>query len=105
MSQVLVEKQETSNHSLILMETEGQSGQSRKYATLRYQNWRRYSKESLLATLQRENLDYNRGATVQQICDKLDKILGKAVDELTPMEERKVRINRTILSHIQTKKR
>ncbi len=103
--QVLVEKQETSDHSLILVEAEGTSSQSRKYTTLKYQNWIKYSKESLLAALQRESLGYNQGATAQQICDKLDKILGKAVDELTPTEERKIRINGTIPSHIQIKKR
>ncbi len=55
--------------------------------------------------LRRESLGYNQGATAQQICDKLDKILRKAVDELTPTEERKIRINGTIPSHIQIKKR
>ena len=104
-SRVLIEKQETSDHSLILVETEGQLGNSKKYTTLKYQNWRHYSKENLLATLRRENLDYDLGATSQQICDKLDNLLGKAVDKLTPTEERKVRVNGTIPSHIQTKKR
>lgn len=104
-NQVLIEKQETSDHSLILIETEGQLRHNKKYNTLMYQNWRRYSKESLLETLQRENLDVVQEATAQQICDKLDKLLGKAVDKLTPTEERKIRINGTIPLHIQTKKR
>ena len=104
-NRVLIDKQETSDHSLILIETEGKLRHNKKYNTLMYQNWRRYSKESLLETLRRENLDVVQEATAQQICDKLDKLLGKAVDELTPTEERKIRINGTIPSHIQTKKR
>jgi hypothetical protein len=104
-NQVFVEKQETSDHSLILIETEGRVSINRKYKTLRYQNWRRYSKESLLVALRRESLGFNSEATAQQICDELDKVLGKIVDELTPTEEKQIRINATIPTHIQAKKR
>ena len=100
-----MEKQETSDHSLVLMETEGRAGRNKKYKTLNYQNWRKYSKENLLSILRRENLNYNHEASAQQVCDMLDKLLGKAVDELTPVEERKISLNKTIPSHIQAKKR
>lgn len=104
-SQVRVEKQEISDHSLVLIETEGRTDRNKKYKTINYQNWRKYSKENLLSVLRRENLNYNPEATAQQVCDMLDKLLGKAVDELIPVEERKIGLNETIPSHIQAKKR
>jgi len=68
--EVIVEKQKVIDHSLICKKTEGQLV-TKKFQTMNYQNWKKYSKENLLMIIQQKKVN----ALSQQICDMLDKML------------------------------
>jgi len=60
--EVIVEKQEVSDHSLICVKTEGKLV-TKKFQTMNYQNWKKYSKENLLKILQQKKFDYKANAS------------------------------------------
>ena len=59
MKEVVVEKQEVSDHSLLRIETERHL-EARKYKTLKYQNWKKF--RYLISILQQKKIDYNTHA-------------------------------------------
>ena len=72
---------------------------------MEYQYWKNYSQETLKTELQKIDLTSDLTGSAQQIGKKLDHVLGKVMDLLTPVLTKKVRCDKYEPSFVTAEKK